>query len=129
MISIPLIIFYDTLQKRTWKQGDRSCEGKYVDCVPWIVHKESFCIFIPISSDLVVERYFVDHVLLGDFQLFSGYYTFCTSKSNLHFYDFITYICRYSRLSLSRIPRDSLKHFEISVPRHIRVERVRKRKN
>ena len=28
----------------------------------------------------------------------------------------------YSRLSLSRIPRDSLKHFEISVPRHIRVE-------
>ena len=32
----------------------------------------------------------------------------------------------HSRLSLSRIPRDSLKHFEISVPRHIRVERVRK---
>ena len=32
----------------------------------------------------------------------------------------------YSRLSLSRIPRDSLKHFEISVPRHIRAERVRK---
>ena len=32
----------------------------------------------------------------------------------------------YSRLSLSRIPRDSLKYFEISVPRHIRVERVRK---
>ena len=34
--------------------------------------------------------------------------------------------CNYSRLSLSRIPRDSRKHFEISVPRHIRVERVRK---
>ena len=33
---------------------------------------------------------------------------------------------KYSRLSLSRIPRDSLKHFEISTPRHIRVERVRK---
>ena len=33
---------------------------------------------------------------------------------------------KYSRLSLSRIPRDSLKHFEISVLRHIRVERVRK---
>ena len=29
-------------------------------------------------------------------------------------------------LSLSRIPRDSLKHFEILVPRHIRVERERK---
>ena len=33
---------------------------------------------------------------------------------------------KYSRLPVSRIPRDSLKHFEISVPRHIRVERVRK---
>ena len=32
----------------------------------------------------------------------------------------------YSRLSLSRIPRDSLKHFEISVPRHTRVAEVRK---
>ena len=32
----------------------------------------------------------------------------------------------YSRLSLSQIPRDSLKHFKISVPGHIRVERVRK---
>ena len=32
----------------------------------------------------------------------------------------------YSRLSLSRTPRDSLKYFEISVPRHIRVEKVRK---
>ena len=32
----------------------------------------------------------------------------------------------YSRFSLSRIPRDSLKHFEISIPRHIRVERVKK---
>ena len=44
----------------------------------------------------------------------------------------ITYMLRgaeeiiYSRLSLSRIPRDSLKHFEISVPRHIRVAKVRK---
>ena len=33
---------------------------------------------------------------------------------------------KYSRLSLSRIPRDSLKHFEISVPRNIRVAEVRK---
>ena len=32
----------------------------------------------------------------------------------------------YSRLSLSRIPRDSLKHFEISVPRNIRAAEVRK---
>ena len=33
---------------------------------------------------------------------------------------------KYSRLPLSQIPRDSLKHFELSVLRHIRVERVRK---
>ena len=32
----------------------------------------------------------------------------------------------YGRLSVSRIPRDSLKYFEISVPRHIRVEGVGK---
>ena len=31
----------------------------------------------------------------------------------------------YSRLSLSRIPRDSLKYFEISVPRHIRFAELR----
>ena len=34
--------------------------------------------------------------------------------------------CKYSRLSLSRIPRDSLKHFEISLPRNIRFAEVRK---
>ena len=36
-------------------------------------------------------------------------------------------VCWYSRLSLSRIPRDSLKYFEISVPRHIRFEEWRKK--
>ena len=35
-------------------------------------------------------------------------------------------VIRYNRLSLSRIPRDSLKHFEISVPRDVRVAEVRK---
>ena len=34
---------------------------------------------------------------------------------------------KYSRLSLSRIPRDSLKYFEISVPRHIRFAEFRKK--
>ena len=33
----------------------------------------------------------------------------------------------YSRPSLSRIPRDSIKYFEISVPRHIRVAELRKK--
>ena len=32
----------------------------------------------------------------------------------------------YSGLSLSRIPRDSLKQFKISVPRNIRAAEVRK---
>ena len=32
----------------------------------------------------------------------------------------------YSRLSLSRNPRDSTKHFEISVLRHIRFAELRK---
>ena len=32
----------------------------------------------------------------------------------------------YSRLSLSRFPRDSLKYCEISVPRHIKFAEVRK---
>ena len=32
----------------------------------------------------------------------------------------------YSQLSLSQIPRDSQKHFEISVPRNIRIADVRK---
>ena len=34
---------------------------------------------------------------------------------------------RYSRLSLFRIPRDSLKYFEIFVPRHIRFAELRKK--
>ena len=33
---------------------------------------------------------------------------------------------KYSRLSLSRIPRDSVKYFEISIPRHIRFAELRK---
>ena len=33
----------------------------------------------------------------------------------------------YSRLSLSRTPRDSMKYFEISVPRHIRFAELRKK--
>ena len=43
---------------------------------------------------------------------------FCTSTT-----------CTYSRLSLSRISGDSLKHFEISVPRNIRVPEVRRTMN
>ena len=40
-------------------------------------------------------------------------------------YRYIVYL--YSRLSLSRIQRDSLKFFEISVPRHITFEELRKK--
>ena len=34
-------------------------------------------------------------------------------------------LCKYSRLLLSRSPRDSLKYFEISIPRHIRFAELR----
>ena len=34
---------------------------------------------------------------------------------------------KYSQLSLSRTPRDSMKHFEISVVRHIRFTELRKK--
>ena len=44
----------------------------------------------------------------------------------LPFHQIRTKSSKYSRLSLSRIPRNSLKHFEISIPRHIRVEGVSK---
>ena len=37
------------------------------------------------------------------------------------------YPAYYSRLSLSRIPRDSLKYFEISVVQHIRFAELRKK--
>ena len=50
-------------------------------------------------------------------------------KYNISQHIYIYKCNKYSRLSLSRIPRASLKHFEISVPRHIRVERVRKTMN
>ena len=36
-------------------------------------------------------------------------------------------LTEYSRLSLSRIPKDSIKYFEISVPRHIRFAELRKK--
>ena len=38
----------------------------------------------------------------------------------------IKFVLKYSRLSLSRIPWDSMKHFEISVLRHIRSAELRK---
>ena len=40
-------------------------------------------------------------------------------------YKFTVYT--YSRVSLSRIPRDSIKYFEISVPWHIRFAELRKK--
>ena len=40
---------------------------------------------------------------------------------------FVEKYVKYSRLSLSRIPRDSLKHFEMSIPRHIRFSELRKK--
>ena len=41
----------------------------------------------------------------------------------------VSFLMIYSRLSLSRSPRDSLIHFEISVPRHIRFAELKKTLN
>ena len=40
---------------------------------------------------------------------------------------YFSYATLYSRLSLSRTPRDSLIYFEISVVRHIRFAELRKK--
>ena len=50
---------------------------------------------------------------------------FAASTCSLVGNDVLRFI--YSRLSLSRIPRDSLKYFEISVARHIRFAELRKK--
>ena len=82
------------------------------------------------SYDLRVKNInsWVDMVM--DTAMFSSYlYVPLRTTIDIHPHGGSTYRLpgwTYSRLSLSRIPRDSLKHFEISVPRHIRVERVRK---
>ena len=44
---------------------------------------------------------------------------------NFHF--LVLKFSEYSRLSLSRSPRDSMKHFEISELRHIRFAELRKK--
>ena len=38
----------------------------------------------------------------------------------------VLFVIKYSRLSLSRNPRDSVKHFEISILQHIRFAELRK---
>ena len=49
--------------------------------------------------------------------------------SHYHEYVSLFHIYVYSRLSLSRTPRDSLKYFEISVVRHIRFAELSKKTN
>ena len=51
-------------------------------------------------------------------QIFQSYHQILLNKSPK---------CIYSRLSLSRILRDSLKYFETSVLRHIRFAELRKK--
>ena len=49
----------------------------------------------------------------------------CIMKLRVRLIALILPFCIYSRLSLSRSRRDPLKHFEISVPRHIRCAELR----
>ena len=59
------------------------------------------------------------------------FYFFFYNYYFLGLYCLVSYFCvwKYSRLSLSRSPRDSLKYFEISLPRHIRFVELRKNKS
>ena len=76
--------------------------------------KYSFCSVLEDEYHLVLECLIYSH--LG---------TFYTSIYLEIFW--LDQICIYSRLSLSRIPRDSLKYFVLSVPRHIRLAELRKK--
>ena len=67
----------------------------------------------------------------GDFTFHSSYVTVHTSLFTVIKYVMQTTEIQangnYSRLSLSRTPRDSLKHIEIPVLRHIRFPELRKK--
>ena len=62
-----------------------------------------------------------------------GPWKFILDMGSTSHWELIIVLCRkqtgiiYSRLSLSRTPRDSMKHFEISVVRHIRFTELRKK--
>ena len=58
---------------------------------------------------IATEHGFSIRVVLGRHEVFSGFFLFLFFSVRL-----------YSRPSLSRIPSNSLKYFEISIPRHLR---------
>ena len=62
--------------------------------------------------------------IIGCFQPLGAIMPLCEQQCRLATRVFL--VSLYSRLSLSRIPRDSIKYCEISVPRHIRVAELRK---
>ena len=68
-------------------------------------------------------------VATGDQETLTSVAEMGTALTFLGWSGVLAEIRKYSRLSLSRIPRDSLKHFDISVPRHISVAEVRKKIN
>ena len=77
--------------------------------------------------------FFFFFLLLFFFIFFFFYFFFFKTFLYIFFFSlfflrfFFFSFCIYSRLSLSRIPRDSLKYFEISVVRHIRFAELRKK--
>ena len=85
-------------------------------------------VFEPLKIDyIVIIPYiaYISHQLLFPFCSFGHKVHFCTRMDNnyaLNKYRISTPHPKYSRLSLSRSRRDPLKHFEISVLRHIRGE-------
>ena len=79
------------------------------------------CLLSEITSSLALCSSSSKWNLLGKIIL-SSYFSVTEWKKNAHYFRIV-----YSRLSLSRIPRDSLKYFEISVVQHIRFAELRKK--
>ena len=119
-IWIFLLIFLKSLQCRTSLNIQN---GGALDNTFDILNYNLFPWFFILNHNLLPWFLILNHNLLPYYFLINF-----ASKIPGSWSSFISAInnLKYSRLPLSRIPRGSLKHFEISVLRHIRVERVRK---
>ena len=103
----------DVSQKST--QNGKQCRSRW-DGLLWIISSGS-TLFAKVSVLLCGDERVKYLDTLTPYHI-------CPKISEVH----LT-ACRYvySQLSLSRIPRDSLKYFEISVVRHIRFAELRKK--
>ena len=86
--------------------------------------KQMFYIFVKIPMRIMFDFHICNEIFLAGAE---SPLTAFKYKMAFKMADIIIDTLQYSRLSLSRIPRDSMKCFEISVPRHIRFAELRKK--